>query len=1063
MSTENFYVVVGAKVSDFESKMRQVQKTVKDTEKRFSGMRQVGQTMMMGLTLPIAALGAAAVKTGMDLESAFAGVEKTVDATEQELAQLKQGFEDMSRRIPIATTELFRIGEAAGQLGIKKENIIGFSEVIAKLGVTTNMSGDEAATALARLANITQMPQEQFDRLGATVVALGNNLATTEAEIVQMGLRLAGAGEQVGMTEDQILSFAGALSSVGIRAEMGGSAFSRVMLEMQTAAMSGGEDLRLFAQVAGMTADEMAKKFKEDAAGAIVAFIEGLGKLGDSGVDLVPILGKLGLSELQVRDALLRASNAGDLFRESLDLGSKAWEENLALNEEAEKRFKTSSSQFQLLKNKVVLLGGAFGGILTPAILVLLKPVEWLIDRITKMSDAGKILTTILMGIAASAGPLLFVLGKICVILPTLMLGVKNLGIAFHWLRTNPLGMLLTGIALLIAGGAAIIKNWDAIEYYGLQAWGNIKAFVMNAIKNMLIALRSFLGWIPGLRDQLSQSIVAVTVAEGRERTMLQTRSKDYATAVAAKEAAEDAERLKSQQSLSEIPLEESLYIPPDLGIDAGKGITAGSKADTGKGITAEKEKVTTVWTGTVEEARNALDVLRSGYEKQMIYAEMAGDQAGVLRLKQSQLNEELLAQRKVIDSVNTAIEANKKANLEEGETEEDRKKRTAELNAELANEEKILAELEKQIYETNISIEEQAEVLHGLSTEITDAAEKYREDLIAAEEEYKQKVSEINAKLIEDERELTQEYENQLQQRANSLRDFVGLFEAVTDRSVSGAELLQNLRGQVQTFEEWQENIQKLAERGIDQGLLQELREMGPKAAPEIAALLTLTDDELKEYQELWRTKTEDARNEAVIQLERQRQEMEQKLIEIQVTAAEELEKYRIEWEKKNAEIEKDYMTTLKSIEEKALETVGKSSTWGRNLMEEFAKGVKANVHLVTAELENAAMEFEKLMPAHSPAEIGPLSRITVWGQNLVKELVSGISASMPRLQAISRDMAKVMLPSRVDLGSVAGAGGTHNVFHINIQANNYEDFKQKLKRDILRTGHTVQLPFGW
>ena len=41
-----------------------------------------------------------------------------------------------------------------------------------------------------------------------------------------MGLRIAGAGKQVGMTEAQILSFAGALSSVGIEAQAGGSSIS---------------------------------------------------------------------------------------------------------------------------------------------------------------------------------------------------------------------------------------------------------------------------------------------------------------------------------------------------------------------------------------------------------------------------------------------------------------------------------------------------------------------------------------------------------------------------------------------------------------------------------------------------------------------------------------------------------------------------------------------------------------------------------------------------------------------------------------------------------------------
>ena len=48
------------------------------------------------------------------------------------------------------------------------------------------------------------MPQDKFDQLGATVVDLGNNFATTEAAVVGFGLRIAGAGAQVGMSEAEI-------------------------------------------------------------------------------------------------------------------------------------------------------------------------------------------------------------------------------------------------------------------------------------------------------------------------------------------------------------------------------------------------------------------------------------------------------------------------------------------------------------------------------------------------------------------------------------------------------------------------------------------------------------------------------------------------------------------------------------------------------------------------------------------------------------------------------------------------------------------------------------------
>ena len=309
-----------------------------------------------------------AIKGAIDFESSFAGVRKTVDASEAEFDALQEQFREMARQIPINVNEINRIGEAAGQLGIKKENLAEFTRVMADLGATTNLTSDEAATSLARLANITQMPQSEFGRLGATVVDLGNKMASTESEIVDMGLRLAGAGKQIGLTEAEVLGFAGALSSVGIAAEAGGTAISRVMVDIARAVDQGGDKLDGFAQVAGMSAEDFRRAFQDDAAGAIVTFIEGLGRVKDEGGNTFQVLEDLGQGNVRVRDALLRSAGAGDLLREALQTGSAAWEENTALTEEAEKRYATTASQIQILKNNVNDVAIEVGQQLMPAL-----------------------------------------------------------------------------------------------------------------------------------------------------------------------------------------------------------------------------------------------------------------------------------------------------------------------------------------------------------------------------------------------------------------------------------------------------------------------------------------------------------------------------------------------------------------------------------------------------------------------------------------------------------------------------------------------------------------------
>lgn len=335
----------------------------------------------------IAGISLFAAKTGLEFESAFAGVKKTVDATDQELQGFRDEIRGMAKDIPQTASSIAGVAEAAGQLGIKNENLIEFTRVMSDLGVATNMSSTEAATSLARLANITQMPQEKFSNLGSTIVALGNNLATTESEITEMGLRLAGAGSQVGMTEAQILGLAGAISSVGIEADAGGSAVSTVMAKMQLAVEKGGESLDQFAEVAGMSASEFQQAFRDDAAQAIVAFVTGLGTMEERGQSAIATLDGMEITEIRQRDALLRLSGAGDVLSESLDIATQAWSDNNALTNEAEQRYQTLESRLQILKNNVADFGiSIYDSLRDP----LKNTVEDSIGYVQRLHDAFK-------------------------------------------------------------------------------------------------------------------------------------------------------------------------------------------------------------------------------------------------------------------------------------------------------------------------------------------------------------------------------------------------------------------------------------------------------------------------------------------------------------------------------------------------------------------------------------------------------------------------------------------------------------------------------------------------
>lgn len=354
-----------------------------------TGFDTVGNKLI-ALSAPLVAFTGYAVKSQIDFETAFTGVTKTVNGTEEQLSLLKDSILEMSKNMPESASKIAEVASAAGQLGIQTDNIAEFTKVMVMLGDATNLTAEEGATNLAKFANITGMTQDKFDRLGSTIVALGNNTATTEKDIVDMAMRIAGAGTQVHMTESQIMSFSAALSSVGLESEAGGTAFSTLISKLALATETGGEKLDKFAKVAGVSAEDFKKSFKEDATGAIMSFVKGLGNCEESGQSAIGVLADMDITEIRMRDTLLRASKASDVFTKSISIGATAWEENSALTQEANTRYETMESRIEMCKNKLKAMGITIGEDLMPYVSDFIDYLEGLINWFSNLDDSTK-------------------------------------------------------------------------------------------------------------------------------------------------------------------------------------------------------------------------------------------------------------------------------------------------------------------------------------------------------------------------------------------------------------------------------------------------------------------------------------------------------------------------------------------------------------------------------------------------------------------------------------------------------------------------------------------------
>lgn len=376
-------------------------------------MTKAGKSLTTHVTAPITALGTAAVKASIDYEYAFADVRKTVDATEEEYNALSDSVKQMSTEVAASAEDIAEVMSIAGQLGIENEHLADFTRTMIDLGNSTNMVAADAASEAARFANIMGMSQNEFQNLGSTLVDLGNNYATTESEIMSMSLRLAGAGRQVGLSEAQILGFAAALSSVGIESQMGGSAFSKALIKMEVAAATGGDALEDFARVSGMSASQFKDLWERDAASAFQAFIVGLSKMDEEGVSAIKTLDDIGIAEIRLRDTLLRATNASELFNKTQATANAAWAKNTALTTEANKRYATTKSRLTNLKNTALMFARQIGDDLNPTIQQIIDKAGELLQKFLSLDKTQRESIVKWAAFAAAVGPVVLVLGKV--------------------------------------------------------------------------------------------------------------------------------------------------------------------------------------------------------------------------------------------------------------------------------------------------------------------------------------------------------------------------------------------------------------------------------------------------------------------------------------------------------------------------------------------------------------------------------------------------------------------------------------------------------------------------
>lgn len=312
------------------------------------------------------------IRSFAEFETGLVGVGKTTGMAGQELEELGKRIIALSKSTPVARNQLLDIAQAAGQLGISgNDNILKFTDTIAKMGVATDLVGDEAAVTMARILSITGEAVQSVDKLGSTLVFLGNASSATEAEIARMTIELAKATAQFNVSSANLAGLGTALKEFGQQPELARSSILRTFLTLKSATDEGGQKLRILGKLAGQTGEQFAQGFGKDAFGAFMKFIEGLRGVIEQGGNAEKVLEALGLNGTEINAVLPLLAVRFDTLKQRVKEANEAYTENTALNKEAAVAFTTLDSKLTVLKNNVQDATRRIGAQLAPALSTL--------------------------------------------------------------------------------------------------------------------------------------------------------------------------------------------------------------------------------------------------------------------------------------------------------------------------------------------------------------------------------------------------------------------------------------------------------------------------------------------------------------------------------------------------------------------------------------------------------------------------------------------------------------------------------------------------------------------
>ncbi|AOA49512.1 phage tail tape measure protein, TP901 family, core region [Wolbachia pipientis wVitA] len=560
---------LGASVSMLKSRYSKLSTAIKDRD-MFLGRKAYFKSQMVE-TAALALGFATPIKVAIDFESAMADVKKVVRFAKDEAAhnqgavEFGQILKELSRTIPLSAAELAQIAASGGQLGVPKEDLIGFTTTVAKMSTAFDMSAEEAGDSIAKLANIYGIKVADMERAGNIINHLSDNSAAKAGDMVKALAVVGGSAKQFGLDIKETSSLVNAFISLGKQPAKAATAINALLSKLQTAE-GQGKEFKAALEDMGIAAEEMVQRIGENSQDALLYFFETLEKVDKQ--ERSQILLNLFGQEYQDDIALLVGSlkNYKDAINHLAD--EKKFEKSM--QEEFNNRAATTANNLRLLRNAIAEVGMNLGSVMLPPLKWISSLLREITNPIARFAEKFPVITTGIMStIAALIGlkvlvvsggyawnlvrggmlafsvilhgvlkPALISLATYAIpavitglsvlkattlslamkafpllssVLPAVVTGLRAITLA---IMSNPIGFL---IASLVTGAALVITNWQKVKNFFSSIWEYIKS-IIKPIEEMF-------SWMGNTVDSVFGKFAPLKELEKRKSIVTETKA----------------------------------------------------------------------------------------------------------------------------------------------------------------------------------------------------------------------------------------------------------------------------------------------------------------------------------------------------------------------------------------------------------------------------------------------------------------------------------------------------------------------------------------------------------